>query len=293
MCCAYPNRDVGKIVADEGAALAGNVELAEHPAGRGDIEDRAATAVLDSFLTSLVVLIHEGDPVALTHAIMNAGDLDLQVAEFAPLSTVMLRAGVQARDLLVRRVWDQRYLADPMRVGDLRPLPDRVLDGLIAGVRHVQLATRVVVRREPPGKRRANFGARTCAPCPLKPRCCPTRPRKQLLLASEEELLIAARQALDDPINAEHLRRTRPRIERLLSLLAHRYGARRSRYIGSSKARLQAAWAAALVNLNPIASHLRTVTAWTLGTTLVNSKATRDRGPKQPTPSKTTSSGVF
>ncbi len=59
-----------------------------------------------------------------------------------------------------------------------------------------------------------------------------------------------------DPDTAEHLRRTRPRIERLLGLLAHRYGARKSRYIGSAKARLQAAWAAALVNLNPIARHL-------------------------------------
>ena len=39
-------------------------------------------------------------------------------------------------------------------------------------------------------------------------------------------------------------------------LLAHRYGARKSRYIGSAKARLQAAWAAALVNLNPIGHRL-------------------------------------
>jgi formate-dependent nitrite reductase membrane component NrfD len=68
--------------------------------------------------------------------------------------------------------------------------------------------------------------------------------------------LIAARQALDDPITADHLRRTRPRIERLLGLLAHRYGARKSRYIGSAKARFQALWAAALVNLNPIGRRL-------------------------------------
>jgi hypothetical protein len=33
-------------------------------------------------------------------------------------------------------------------------------------------------------------------------------------------------------------------------------GPRKSRYIGSAKARLQAAWAAAVVNLNPIARHL-------------------------------------
>lgn len=73
--------------------------------------------------------------------------------------------------------------------------------------------------------------------------------------------MIAARQALHDRATAEHLRRTRPRIERLLGLLAHRYGARKSRYIGRAKARLQAAWAAALVNLNPIARRLATATA--------------------------------
>jgi hypothetical protein len=42
----------------------------------------------------------------------------------------------------------------------------------------------------------------------------------------------------------------------LLGLLAVRYGARKSCYVGGAKARLQAAWAAALVNLNPIARHL-------------------------------------
>jgi hypothetical protein len=68
--------------------------------------------------------------------------------------------------------------------------------------------------------------------------------------------LIAARQALDDPKTAEHLRRTRPRIERLLGLLAHRYKARKTRYLGAAKATLQAAWTAALVNLKPISRHL-------------------------------------
>ena len=76
------------------------------------------------------------------------------------------------------------------------------------------------------------------------------------MLAPDEELLIAARQALDDPATAEHLRRTRPRVERLLGLLAHRYKARKSRYISTRKARLQAAWTAALVNLNPIGQNL-------------------------------------
>jgi hypothetical protein len=58
------------------------------------------------------------------------------------------------------------------------------------------------------------------------------------------------------PDTAEHLRRKRTGIERLLGLLAHRYGARKSRYIGSAKAGSQAAWAAALVNLNPIGHRL-------------------------------------
>ena len=106
------------------------------------------------------------------------------------------------------------------------------------------------------GFRQASFPSSSCGSCPLKQRCCPGKARRQIRLIEHEELLQAGRQALQDPDAAEHLRRTRPRIERLLGLLAHRYGARKSRYIGSAKARLQAACAAALVNLNPIARHL-------------------------------------
>jgi hypothetical protein len=111
------------------------------------------------------------------------------------------------------------------------------------------------------GFRGANFSRAICSECPLKDRCCPGRSRRQINLREHENLLLAARQALADPATAEHLRRTRPRIERLLGLLAHRYGARKSRYIGSEKARLQAAWAAALVNLNPIGHRLALQTA--------------------------------
>jgi transposase len=106
------------------------------------------------------------------------------------------------------------------------------------------------------GFRQASFSAAVCGACPLKARCCPGRARRQIKFGDHDELLLAARKALADPATAEHLRRTRPRIERLLGLLAHRYGARKSRYIGSAKARLQAAWAAALVNLNPIGHRL-------------------------------------
>ncbi len=106
------------------------------------------------------------------------------------------------------------------------------------------------------GFRGANFATGMCRTCPLKPRCCPGKPRRYIRLQDHEHLLQAGRRALTDSVTAEHLRRGRPRIERLLGLLAHRYGARKSRYIGSAKARLQAAWAAALVNLNPIGHRL-------------------------------------
>jgi transposase len=111
------------------------------------------------------------------------------------------------------------------------------------------------------GFRGAYFARAGCRDCPLKPRCCPDKPRRQIRIMEHEHQLQAGRRALRDPVLSEHLRRTRPRVERLLGLLAHRYGARKTRYIGSAKARLQAAWAAALVNLNPIARHLATHTA--------------------------------
>jgi len=110
------------------------------------------------------------------------------------------------------------------------------------------------------GVRTARISRAVCSGCPLKDQCCPGRPSRQIALGEHEELQIAARQALNDPVTAAHLRHTRPRIERLLGLLAYRYGARKSRYIGSDKARLQASWAAALVNLNPIGRHLATGT---------------------------------
>ena len=110
------------------------------------------------------------------------------------------------------------------------------------------------------GVRTARISRALCGSCPLKAQCCPGRPSRQIALGEHEELMVAARLALADPDIAKHLRHTRPRIERLLGLLACRYGARKSRYIGSDKARLQASWAAALVNLNPIAGQLTAAT---------------------------------
>jgi hypothetical protein len=104
--------------------------------------------------------------------------------------------------------------------------------------------------------RTARISRAHCGACPLKEQCCPGRPSRQIALGEHEELIVAARKALSDPDTAKHLRHTRPRVERLLGLMVVRYGARKSRYIGTKKARLQASWAAALVNLNPIGSQL-------------------------------------
>jgi hypothetical protein len=111
------------------------------------------------------------------------------------------------------------------------------------------------------GERVVNFGVGRCNDCPLKPRCAPYAGGRKLTIARREDLLQAGRAALQDADTEEHLRRTRPRIERLIGLLATRYGARKNRYIGSAKGRLQASWAAALVNLNPISHHLAAQTA--------------------------------
>jgi hypothetical protein len=117
------------------------------------------------------------------------------------------------------------------------------------------------IRTEPKGARRASFAKAACDGCALRGRCVTARGRRSVAIEPHEELMIAARQALNDPVTAEHLRRTRPRVERLLGPLAHRYRARKSRYIGTRKARLQAARTAALVNLNPIGRHLTARTA--------------------------------
>ena len=144
--------------------------------------------------------------------------------------------------------------------GDRLPKRDFQVD-LEQGIVTCPAGQLAEIRTEPSGARRARFAKAACDRCPLRARCVqPAQGCRTILLAPEEQLLIAARQALDDPANAEHLRRTRPRIERLLGLLAHRYGARKSRYRGSAKSLLQAAFAAALVNLNPIGLKLATTT---------------------------------
>ena len=116
----------------------------------------------------------------------------------------------------------------------------------------------------PTGRRRRNRFARftpnDCGPCPIRERCAPNGPRK-IRINRREDLRQAAMSELADPVQLAHLRRTRPRIERLLGLIVHRYHARKSRYCGARKATLQAVWTAVLVNLHPIGTALRAQTA--------------------------------
>lgn len=99
-----------------------------------------------------------------------------------------------------------------------------------------------------------------CAPCPLLERCAPTGTR-DIRISRREDLRQAALEELSDPAARDHLKRIRPRIERLLALIAHRYKGRKCRYLGARKSAFQALWTAVLVNLHPIATALHAETA--------------------------------
>jgi hypothetical protein len=225
------------------------------------------------------------DGYKLSAAATNATQPLITAVEVAPASE---QDGPQAKDLIdaqpqerrpERLLGDTAYGTGPVRrelaernVEMLAPVPPGAASGdrlakrdfaidLSSGRVTCPAGHSASIRTEPSGQRRAHFSKHVCGGCPLRERCTSARGDRHILIAADEELLIDARKALQDPVTAEHLRRTRPRIERLLGLLAHRYGARKSRYFGRAKARLQAAWAAALVNLNPIARQLAAAAA--------------------------------
>ena len=106
------------------------------------------------------------------------------------------------------------------------------------------------------GERVARFARSDCEPCPLRARCAPGGQR-DIRISRREDLRQAALRVLSDPAERDHLTRTRPLIERLLGLIVYRYHGRKSRYLGTRKSTLQAAWTAVLVNLHPIAAALR------------------------------------
>src|SRR6266511_2569335 len=106
------------------------------------------------------------------------------------------------------------------------------------------------------GDRVARFARTDCEPCPLRARCAPGG-RREIRISRREDLRQAALRALSDPAERNHLKHTRPRIERLLGLVVYRYRGRKSRYLGTRKSTFQAAWTAVLVNLHPIGAALR------------------------------------
>ena len=221
------------------------------------------------------------DGFKLSAAVTNTPEPLITAVDVAPASA---QDGPQAKHLIdgqaehrrpKRVLGDTAYGTGPVRaelaerdVDVLAPLaPGTVKPGrlgkrdfrvdLAAGTVTCPAGEIAAIQTEPAGRQRARFAKAGCDRCGLRDRCVsPARRDRTVLLAPDEELLIAARQALEDPATAEHLRRTRPRVERLLGLLAHRYKARKSRYVGTRKARLQAAWTATVVNLNPIGRHL-------------------------------------
>ena len=89
----------------------------------------------------------------------------------------------------------------------------------------------------------ARFSRSDCEPCPLRARCAPGGGR-EIRISRREDLRQAALQAFSDPAKRDHLKRTRPRIERLLGLVVYRYRGRKSRYLGKRKSTLQAVWTA-------------------------------------------------
>jgi transposase len=106
------------------------------------------------------------------------------------------------------------------------------------------------------GERVARFARSDCEPCPPRARCSPGG-RRDIRISRREDLRQAAFRELSDPGERDHLKRTRPLIERLLGLIVHRYRGRKSRYRGTRKSALQAVWTAVLVNLHPIGAALR------------------------------------
>ena len=115
-------------------------------------------------------------------------------------------------------------------------------------------------RRTTSGERVARCSREHREPCPLRPRCAPGGQR-DIRVRRREDLRQAALRVLSDPGESDHLKRTRPRIERLLGPIVHRHRGRNSRYLGARKTTLQAVRTAVLVNLHPIAAAQRAQTA--------------------------------
>lgn len=111
--------------------------------------------------------------------------------------------------------WSVRLAVE---AGDSGPISRALHRGLTSNVRRLSIS-------EPAGAYDEGADVVTFELDAPDARNAPRSTRRTIQIEPNEDLLIAARHALDDPVAAEHLRRTGPRIERLLGLLAHRYRA--------------------------------------------------------------------
>jgi hypothetical protein len=101
-----------EVIAGKQRLSARLVEFDQHPPVIADVEHMSALAVLEPLDAGLVVLLDQRDAVALPDAVVDAGDIYFDLAEFAALGTVVLGTGVNAMDLQVGGVADQRDLLD-------------------------------------------------------------------------------------------------------------------------------------------------------------------------------------
>ena len=124
----------GELLTGEGSGPAGDVELDLHLTGRCDVQDLALASVLDPRQARIAMLGDQRHAVALTDAVVHAGDLGLSVAEFAALEAMVLRPGVEPVDLHIRRIRDQRNLLDRVFHREACPVLNSVLERLITCV---------------------------------------------------------------------------------------------------------------------------------------------------------------
>jgi transposase len=95
--------------------------------------------------------------------------------------------------------------------------------------------------RHPAGGWQFSFARATCVACPLQPRCAPRLPKargRTVFKSDYEPDLRAARVKAQTPAYAQ-VRRAHPAVERKIAELVRRHGARRARYRGQARVRLQ------------------------------------------------------
>ncbi len=106
-------------------------------------------------------------------------------------------------------------------------------------------------RRHPAGGWQFFFARAACAGCPLQPRCVPQLPKAtgRTVFKSDYEADLQAARRKAGTAEYRAVRREHPAVERKLSELVRRHGARRARYWGRARVRLQQLLTGWVVNI--------------------------------------------